>query len=844
MPPPIQDVLRHLSARGLVDPHATPAALPLGNRDRAADHRASWRIRLPDGRTARLVLSPQAMPEIRALEVLNRDHPGLAPRLLFTESNSDRHLMAEEFIAGIPLSDCSSHSPAQLSHAVARLWHRLTRTGQPSTEDARHAEWTDWSEELSGLPVFSGAVGDALRGQVLPPLYHALTTGIAPARRISNGDLTAPNLLLTPDDELRLIDWEFSRRTHFAREDAVRFHVLSPIARLHPHIFASIPRPGPAWHLYFWLRQLALEFARNSPAYLDKHVPERLALIRLLAENLFAVSLPAWPCPPLALHAHLEVRGSGLLRGWCHVPSTPALRAVMAYQGDDLLEEVPPVPRPDVQAHFAGAPNALATGFCLPASIPVSSLCLCVQTAEGVLLPFPAASTLPVAAPAALNWLRHSPDRWPLLSLVLPLFRPPLHWLTRAIESVLAQTYPHWELQLIDDGSAQPELTAFIQDLARRDARIHVLALPGNQGISAATNHGIARAKGDYLAFLDQDDELARDALAAAASAILDQPAIDVLYTDQDKCDDSGRRFSAFRKPVWDPVYILGVMYAGHLLVARTALVRRVGGCDSRFDRVQDYELLLRLAETAPCIHHLPRVLYHWRALPGSIALASHAKGPIDSLQVAAVQAHLDRRGLPVQARAHPRVAHRVELVLPPAASPTVTCILPANAIAPPAFSFVEMVRLGPEASAGLAQAEHAAASIARGEYLVFLAGDFIPGSPDWLSLLLAPLRLPGIGASSPLVLRPAAHAPGEADFVAPPDLDDSDAEAGAWLCARTIAAVSPYCSAWHRETYLSLQTAGALATIGLAARMSARGLRPVRVGGARLLPRPAINNP
>ena len=130
-------------------------------------------------------------------------------------------------------------------------------------------------------------------------------------------------------------------------------------------------------------------------------------------------------------------------------------------------------------------------------------------------------------------------------------------------------------------------------------------------------------------------------------AAINARPDCDIIYTDQDKIDSRQRRSEPFFKPDWSPTFLRAVMYLGHLLVARRSLIGEVGGCDGKFDGVQDFELALRMSERTGRIEHIPRVLYHWRAIPGSVAADGAAKAGIDSLQESAVQCISIVWGLP-----------------------------------------------------------------------------------------------------------------------------------------------------------------------------------------------------
>ncbi|MGH2988389.1 MAG: glycosyltransferase family 2 protein, partial [Solirubrobacterales bacterium] len=254
----------------------------------------------------------------------------------------------------------------------------------------------------------------------------------------------------------------------------------------------------------------------------------------------------------------------------------------------------------------------------------------------------------------------------PPISVALPTFDTEAKHLRAAIDSVLAQTESRWELCIADDGSRRAGVREMLSAYASADPRIEVELLDENSGISAASNRALAACDGEFVAFLDHDDVLAPDALAEVARAIAADPSLDVIYSDQDKLDRRGERVAPFRKPDWSPVYALGAMYVGHLLVVRRTLVLEAGGFDPAFDTIQDFELLLRVSERTERVHHLPRVLYHWRAVPGSIAAGVDEKSGVPALQAAAVNAHLRRRGIAATAVPHPEIPHRARLVPEP----------------------------------------------------------------------------------------------------------------------------------------------------------------------------------
>lgn len=230
----------------------------------------------------------------------------------------------------------------------------------------------------------------------------------------------------------------------------------------------------------------------------------------------------------------------------------------------------------------------------------------------------------------------------PRFSVIMPTFNSPPAFLAQAIESVLAQTYPDWELLAVDDGSIDPATHRIIREFAARDPRVRPTFLPVNGGIARASNAALAQANGDYIALLDHDDMLAPHALHVFADAINRDPQADWLYSDEDKIDEAGRRSAPFFKPDWSPAYFLSCMYSCHLGVYRTSLARRLGGFRPEFDFAQDYDLALRFAAVTQQIVHIPDILYHWRTLPQSTASGGEAKPQAELAARRAVQDFVD----------------------------------------------------------------------------------------------------------------------------------------------------------------------------------------------------------
>ena len=234
----------------------------------------------------------------------------------------------------------------------------------------------------------------------------------------------------------------------------------------------------------------------------------------------------------------------------------------------------------------------------------------------------------------------------PKISIVMPAYNTGASWLKSAIDSVVRQAYPNWELCVVDDGSTRTETKEILQHYSTKDTRIKIRYLKSNRGISGASNEALTFASGDFVGFLDHDDELASNALFEVAKALNEDPRLDLLYTDEDKKDLKNKRVEPFFKPDWSPDLLLSLNYVCHLTVVRRSLIERAGGFRSGFEGAQDYDLVLRVTELTNRIAHIPLPLYSWRKVPGSAATRADTKPYAREAAKKALSEALDRRGV------------------------------------------------------------------------------------------------------------------------------------------------------------------------------------------------------
>ena len=213
----------------------------------------------------------------------------------------------------------------------------------------------------------------------------------------------------------------------------------------------------------------------------------------------------------------------------------------------------------------------------------------------------------------------------PLISVVMPAYETPEELLRAAIASVRNQLYTNWELCIADDASSCDVVARVAGEAAASDDRIKFVRRATRGNIAEATNSALALATGEFVALMDHDDLLAEQALYEVAVEIEAHPDADLLYSDEDQIDLSGRRQRPYFKPDWNIDLMLGHNAVNHLGVYRHALVQRLGGLRTGFEGSQDYDLALRvIAASEPArIRHIPAILYHWRQLENSFSHAA-----------------------------------------------------------------------------------------------------------------------------------------------------------------------------------------------------------------------------
>lgn len=374
----------------------------------------------------------------------------------------------------------------------------------------------------------------------------------------------------------------------------------------------------------------------------------------------------------------------------------------------------------------------------------------------------------------------------PTVSVLMPTFNTKVEWLEEAIESVRRQLYPYWELCIADDASTDPSVLKALERYSALDSRIKVVYRSVNGHISAASNTALDMATGEWTALLDHDDVLSEYALFWVVDAINTKPNVRLIYSDEDKLNEAGERRDAYFKCDWNYDLFLSQNLISHLGVYSTQLLRDIGGFRTGFEGSQDWDIALRCIErfSAEQIHHVPRVLYHWRIHSNSTAAGQTAKPYAYVAAERALNEHLQRKGVSGRADFLSNLGSFRVRYDAPALNPKVSVVIPTrdrvdilrqcitSVLGKTDYSNYEMLiidngssdketlrylrKLKANARVRVLQDDQAfnfsalnnrAVREASGEFLLFLNNDTEVKSAEWLTEMLSIAAQPGVGA-------------------------------------------------------------------------------------------------
>ena len=245
----------------------------------------------------------------------------------------------------------------------------------------------------------------------------------------------------------------------------------------------------------------------------------------------------------------------------------------------------------------------------------------------------------------------------PLISFIIPTYNVSRELLSECLDSILEQNYDNFEVCIADDNSTLDETKETLHEYMKKDKRIKVTFRKENGMISKASNTAISMAKGEFIVLVDNDDIIEKDSLYYIVEALNKDKTIDMIYSDEDKIDFKGKYMEPHFKADWSPDTLMGVNYICHLCCLRKSIVDKLGGFRTEFDGSQDYDLFLRFTEVTNKIHHIEKVLYHWRQTPTSTAGYLGNKSYAYQAGKKALEDALKRRKLKGEVIENPRVS-------------------------------------------------------------------------------------------------------------------------------------------------------------------------------------------
>lgn len=373
----------------------------------------------------------------------------------------------------------------------------------------------------------------------------------------------------------------------------------------------------------------------------------------------------------------------------------------------------------------------------------------------------------------------------PLISVIIPVYNAELRYLRMALESIEKQVYPNWEICIADDVSSDNALISFLESYAKKP-RIKFIRLEQHSHVAGATNAAMAMADGEFMAFLDHDDEITPDALLEVAELLEEYPDTDLVYSDHDIVGEDGLFFGPSFKPDWSPELLLSYMYLGHLKIYRSSLVKQLGGLRDGFEGSADYDFALRFVELTDRVRHIPQIFYHWRAVATSMARSSATKSYSFESGRRAVQDALDRRGIaaaaiqPEFAQAAGVGIYKLEFQHPDPEPVTIVIptrdkvellkgciesieqktlyrhyeilIIDNDSREPETLAYFKSIphrvlNVATPAGFNFAEINNVAVSHVKTEYFLLLNNDTEVITPEWLGEMMGFARLPGVGA-------------------------------------------------------------------------------------------------
>ena len=582
------------------------------------------------------------------------------PYFLIDLGNS-LYLYAQEFWNGKPLDDLKDEN--KISKILCQIDLRLSSLVVSSTTEEMQNEWMSLKTEIFSVIELS-SFDKSIIENIINTLFESKVALTQPKKRWSCGDFTSRNILVSKDYKYKIIDLEFSRETHFYYEDWIRLKIYSDkkLSEI-PILIEKIKNLPTYIEAYFWMRQYLLDgtvkgemkyqylklnlanaiqaanfkerdFKKNS-IFINGLLGvcnDHLSIINNQNKEIISLSKKSEVyCDQLTIIENLEKEIISLK---VKLVENNKKISSFEYELEVLLDKIYRM-KNSFSWKITSLLRLLRRKFIDTYSSSInknksSFLTSNIQNTNDNSYTswLSIYDTIDENRLVDLRYRFEVIDYLPKISIILPVFCPDPVLLEKAIRSVKAQVYTNWELCIVDDGSDQKELTEILTKSAKIDDRIKYKYSEENEHISLASNKAVELSTGEYICFLDHDDELRPHSLLVLAETINKNRDVKFIYSDEDKIDIYGNRSGPYFKPDWNPELLLSQNYLCHLVCIEKCKILEVGGFRKGFEGSQDWDLFLRITETLSEQHivHVPQILYHWRKSDNSTAKSLECK--------------------------------------------------------------------------------------------------------------------------------------------------------------------------------------------------------------------------
>ena len=602
--------------------------------------------------------------------------PKYSCRPLFLIEKDDNSLFGQEYFDGIPINEfyyLNSNYEDEINNIFSQIKSVFDKMLKTSTKESVINEFDNFVEKLLKISYFSDFDRYFLNKLVFPKIINWINTK-SPMIRWTQGDLVVNNILVNKSKDFKIIDCEFASESHFYNEDWVRlkkftkkeFQKISFIQNLNFSLEDEI------FHL---LRQILINYnickKEQSLMFCKYDTFEIFKKISILLEdnNIFLGAI------------NLTLKNfdnkSTLLEN--KVQSLTKKNLKLNKSNIDLSNEL--ILKKDkilrMQKSFSWKVTSIIRFF-RRHTLDIHN-CTNISSSNEVL--------------TYDNWIKINntfPDNnftildefeyKPLISVIMPVCDPKKQFLIEAIESVLHQSYPHFQLCIADDYSKSAYVKEVLSFYTHQDSRLKVTYRKQRGNISSATNTAIKMASGDYIAFLDHDDVLHQHALFEIVKIINLKNEVKLIYTDEDKLNEKGDRTTPYFKPDWNLNLFLSQNYLCHLVVISKKTFDKHGRFRTICNGAQDWDNLLHIVNniTESEIFHIPKVLYHWRIHSESTAKSVLVKNNVLKSSLTALNDFCKRQSL--DAKVEIVQNHYFNLIFNiPLKPPIVTIIIPTK---------------------------------------------------------------------------------------------------------------------------------------------------------------------